>query len=94
MANKNKNRRHESTVAVVTNKIPLVSVIIPMYNSAKFIPQTLESLLYQTMQDMMAENIWWIPVCEEVGAVATNSRIASFEAATANRIDLNSVKFN
>ena len=51
MANKNKNRRHESTVAVVTNKIPLVSVIIPMYNSAKFIPQTLESLLYQTMTD-------------------------------------------
>lgn len=32
-------------------KIPLVSVIIPMYNSAKFIPQTLESLAYQTMQD-------------------------------------------
>ena len=32
-------------------KIPLVSVIIPMYNSAKFIPQTLESLLYQTMKD-------------------------------------------
>ena len=33
------------------NKFPLVSVIIPMYNSAKFIPQTLESLLYQTMTD-------------------------------------------
>ena len=30
---------------------PLVSVIIPMFNSAKFIPQTLESLLYQTMPD-------------------------------------------
>ena len=30
-------------------KIPLVSVIIPMYNAEKFIPQTLESLLYQTM---------------------------------------------
>ena len=30
---------------------PLVSVIIPMYNAARFIPQTLESLLYQTMQD-------------------------------------------
>ncbi len=30
---------------------PLVSVITPMYNSAKFIPQTLESLLYQTMTD-------------------------------------------
>ena len=34
-----------------TEKIPLVSVIIPMYNATKFIPQTLESLLYQTMQD-------------------------------------------
>ena len=34
-----------------TEKIPLVSVIIPMYNAARFIPQTLESLLYQTMQD-------------------------------------------
>ena len=32
-------------------KIPLVSVIVPMYNAAKFIPQTLESLLYQTMKD-------------------------------------------
>ena len=34
-----------------TEKIPLVSVIIPMFNAAKFIPQTLESLLYQTMKD-------------------------------------------
>lgn len=32
-------------------KIPLVSVIIPMFNSAKFITQTLESLAYQTMRD-------------------------------------------
>ena len=30
---------------------PLVSVVIPMHNSAKFIPQTLESLLYQTMKN-------------------------------------------
>ncbi len=30
---------------------PLVSVIIPMFNSAKCIPQTLESLLHQTMPD-------------------------------------------
>ncbi len=36
---------------MATEKIPLVSVIIPMYNAAKFIPQTLESLLYQTMKD-------------------------------------------
>ena len=43
---KNKNR-----VQKIAEKIPLVSVIIPMYNSAKFIPQTLESLLYQTMKD-------------------------------------------
>ena len=50
---KNKNRRREtsSPVATVVEKIPLVSVIIPMYNAEKFIPQTLESLLYQTMQD-------------------------------------------
>ncbi len=32
----------------VSKELPLVSVVIPMYNSAKFIPQTLESLLYQT----------------------------------------------
>ena len=36
---------------MATEKIPLVSVIIPMFNAAKFIPHTLESLLYQTMQD-------------------------------------------
>lgn len=35
----------------MTDKIPLVSVIIPMFNSAKFIPQTLESLCYQTIND-------------------------------------------
>ncbi|MBE8950640.1 MAG: glycosyltransferase [Quinella sp. 3Q1] len=34
-----------------TEKIPLVSLIIPMYNAEKFIPQTLESLLYQTLKD-------------------------------------------
>ena len=50
---KNKNRQREtvSPVVSVANKIPLVSVIIPMYNAAKFIPQALESLLYQTMRD-------------------------------------------
>lgn len=47
---KNKNRRREIN-PIVSEKIPLVSVIIPMYNSAKFIRQTLESLLYQTMKD-------------------------------------------
>jgi len=48
-----KHRRRETTApaASVADKIPLVSVIIPMYNSAKFITQTLESLRYQTMQD-------------------------------------------
>ena len=35
----------------MTEKIPLVSVIIPMYNAEKFISQTLESLLFQTMPD-------------------------------------------
>ncbi len=49
MALKNKSLRRAN--APVKDKIPLVSVIIPMYNSAKFIPQTLESLLYQTMKD-------------------------------------------
>ena len=43
---KNKSRGQK-----ITEKSPLVSVIIPMYNSAKFIPQTLESLLYQTMKN-------------------------------------------
>ncbi len=36
---------------MATEKIPLVSVIVPMFNAAKFISQGLESLLYQTMQD-------------------------------------------
>ena len=43
-----KKPSHEE-VATVANKFPLVSVIIPMYNSAKFITQTLESLVRQTM---------------------------------------------
>jgi len=33
------------------SNFPLVSVVIPMYNSEKFISQTLESLLYQTMKN-------------------------------------------
>lgn len=48
---KKRHRETSSSVVAVKDKIPLVSVIIPMYNSAKFIPQTLESLLYQTMKD-------------------------------------------
>ena len=53
MASKNKSKRRGDNVQILndTLRYPLVSVIIPMYNSAKFIPQTLESLLYQTMQD-------------------------------------------
>ena len=35
----------------MADKIPLVSVVIPMFNAAKFIPQTLESLLYQTLKN-------------------------------------------
>lgn len=34
-----------------TSYCPLVSVIIPMYNAAQFIPQTMESLLRQTMKN-------------------------------------------
>ncbi|MBR3498623.1 MAG: glycosyltransferase family 2 protein [Selenomonadaceae bacterium] len=34
-----------------TEKIPLVSVIIPMFNAARFMPQTLESLRAQTLKD-------------------------------------------
>ena len=49
--NKNRNRETSSLVVSVTERIPLVSVIIPMYNAARFISQTLKSLLYQTMQD-------------------------------------------
>ncbi len=51
---RNKNRRRESPpqdTSLVAEKIPLVSVIVPMFNAAKFVTQTLESLLYQTMTD-------------------------------------------
>lgn len=36
---------------MIEKNFPLVSVVIPMYNSAKYIPQTLESLFYQTMKN-------------------------------------------
>ena len=36
---------------MATENKPLVSVIIPMYNAAQFIPQTLESLLGQTIKN-------------------------------------------
>ena len=32
-------------------ELPKVSVIIPLFNAAKYIPQTLETLLNQTMKD-------------------------------------------
>lgn len=47
MLSTNKNWRYKA----VTENIPLVSVIIPMYNAVRFISLTLESLAYQTMQD-------------------------------------------
>ena len=48
---KSRRRESKSSPATVTDKIPLVSVIMPMYNSAEFVPQTLESLCLQTLQD-------------------------------------------
>lgn len=48
---KNKKVRRREIATPVADKNPIVSVIIPMYNSAKFIPQTLESLLYQTLEN-------------------------------------------
>ena len=50
MSSKNKNHPRKPDINFV-EKNPLVSVIIPVYNSAKFISQTLESLLYQTMKN-------------------------------------------
>ena len=35
----------------MSTQAPLVSVIVPVYNAAKYIQQTLESLLYQTLKD-------------------------------------------
>ena len=49
--NKNRQRGTNSPAVVVKDKIPLVSVIIPMYNAEKFVAQTLESLCYQTMKN-------------------------------------------
>ncbi|MFS8119830.1 MAG: glycosyltransferase family 2 protein, partial [Microcoleus sp.] len=33
-------------------KLPLISVIIPAYNAENFIAQTLESVLFQTYQNL------------------------------------------
>ena len=34
-----------------TQQNPLVSVIIPCFNTAKYLPETLDSLFAQTLQD-------------------------------------------
>lgn len=50
-ANKKLSKPANKPKPPVKPKPPLVSVIIPIYNAEKFIPQTLESLVYQTLKD-------------------------------------------
>ena len=68
---------------MATEKIPLVSVIIPMYNSAKFIPQALENLLCQTMKDF---EVIVVDDCSTDNSIAVvESFIPKFNSA--NKID-------
>lgn len=41
-------RKHISETSGVTEKEPLVSIVIPVYNVSAYLPECLESLMYQT----------------------------------------------
>ena len=70
-----KNRPCKSNpVTTATEKIPLVSVIIPVFNAAKFLAQTLESLLCQTMTDF---EVIAVDDCSTDNSVAVAESFAS-----------------
>ncbi|MBQ6130916.1 MAG: glycosyltransferase [Selenomonadaceae bacterium] len=71
-----------------TEKIPLVSVVIPMYNSAKFIPQTLESLLYQTLKDFEVIIVDDCSTDNSVEVVESYARKFSAEGINLNLVEL------
>jgi glycosyltransferase involved in cell wall biosynthesis len=71
-------------------KIPLVSVIIPMYNSAKFIPQALESLLYQTMTNF---EVVVVDDCSTDNSVeVVEGFISKFDSICVGGVKLNVIK--
>ena len=66
----------------MAKKIPLVSVIIPVYNAAKFLPHALKSLFYQTLTNF---EVVAVDDCSTDNSVKV---IQSFEAKFGGRLKL------
>ena len=61
--------------------VPKVSVVVPVYNAAPYLPECLESLIHQTLQDIEI-------ICVDDGSMDASLQILQNYAATDNRINI------